>query len=155
MKSTPSEIQKALTGLEDTPRRLARTLSLPPAKLSFRPDKKSWSASDVLAHLRACADLWTHSIYAMLAESNPTLPDINERKWAKVARYAELPFAESFEAFRLQRISLLRVLRGLPLESWERGAMILGRRHTVFTQSRRMAKHEMEHVQQIEDLLKL
>lgn len=155
MKGTPSEIQKALTGLGETPRRLARTLSLPPVKLSFRPDKKSWSASDILAHLRACADLWTHSIYAALAESNPTVPDINERKWARVARYAELPFAESFEAFRLQRENLLRVLRDLPPESWERGATILGRRHTVFTQSRRMAKHEAEHVQQVEDLLNL
>ncbi|MEW6241147.1 MAG: DinB family protein [Chloroflexota bacterium] len=155
MKSTPTEIQRALTGLEETPRRLARTLSLPPAELSFRPDKKSWSACDILAHLRACADLWTHSIYAMLAEENPTLPDINERKWAKAARYAELSFAESFEAFRLQRGTLLRVLHDLPPESWERGATILGRRHTVFTQSRRMAKHEAEHVKQIEDLLKL
>lgn len=155
MKSTPSEIQKALTGLEETLRRLARTLNLPPAKLAFRPDSKTWSASDILAHLRACADLWTHSIYAMLAEENPALPDINERKWAKVARYAELPFAESFETFRSQRENLLRVLRGLPPVSWERGATILGRRHTVFTQSRRMAKHEAEHIARIEDLLKL
>lgn len=82
------------------------------------------------------------------------LADINERKWAKVTRYVELLFAESFQAFVLQRENLLRVLSVLPFDSWERSAIILERRHTVFSQVRRMAKHEIEHCQQIEELLK-
>ncbi|HVN14186.1 MAG TPA: DinB family protein [Anaerolineales bacterium] len=155
MKATEAEIQKALMILEETPRRLfARTSNLRDANLHFSPDAKSWSASDILAHLRSCADVWTHSIYAMLAEENPVLPDINERKWAKVTRYAELPFAESLQAFSWQRANLLRVLKELPFESWERSAIIFERKHTVFTQTRRMAKHESEHWKQLEELLK-
>ena len=42
----------------------------------------------------------------------------------------------------------------LPAADSERGAVILGRRHTVFTQARRMAKHEAEHMEQIAGLLK-
>jgi hypothetical protein len=37
---------------------------------------------EILAHLRACDDLWSHSIYAMLAQDNPALPLLDERRWA-------------------------------------------------------------------------
>jgi hypothetical protein len=155
MKATPSEIEKYLRILSETPQQIAQAAKgLQEARLQFKSDSKSWSANDILAHLRSCADLWTHSIYAMLAENEPMFSDINERKWAKVTRYDELLFAESFQAFSLQRKNLLHVLKALPLESWERSAIIFERKHTVFTQTRRMAKHEQEHVQQIEALLK-
>jgi hypothetical protein len=90
----------------------------------------------------------------MLAEREPALPDINERKWAKVTGYAEVPFAESFQAYVFQREILLRILKALPFDAWERSAVISGRKHTVFTQVRRLAKHESEHLEQIESLLK-
>ena len=116
--------------------------------------QKSWSVHDILAHLRSCADLWTYSIYAMLAEKEPSFSDINERKWAKVTHYAEMPFNQSFQAYSLQRESLVRVLKDLPFDSWERSAMIFERRHTVFIQMRRMAKHEIEHLEQIEAIVR-
>ena len=90
----------------------------------------------------------------MLAENEPILPDINERKWARVTGCASVPFTASLQAFLLQRENLLRVLRPLPFESWERSGIIFECKHTVFTQTRRLAKHETEHVEQIESLLK-
>src|SRR5215470_7455413 len=138
MKSTPAEIEKALAILSETPRRIAKaSAGLDETRLRFAPDKKAWSASEVLAHLRSCADVWSHSIYAMLAEKEPILPDINERKWAKVTDYASLPFRESFQVYSLQREHLLRVLKALSPEAWERSAIIFERKHTVFTQARR------------------
>lgn len=155
MRATASEIEKYLRLLEETTHRIAAaSKGIDDMRLQFKHDKKSWSANDILAHLRSCSDLWTHSIYGMLAEHEPAFSDINERKWANVTRYAELPFVESFQAFSLQRENLLRVLKALPFESWERSAIIFGRRHTVFTQARRMAKHENEHCEQIESLLR-
>src|SRR6266498_1437269 len=155
MKATPPEIEKYLKDLKETPRQLSiLTKGVDTVRLQARPDKKSWSANDILAHLRSCADIWAHSIYAMLAENAPVPPDINERKWAKTTGYAVVPFPESFQAFSLQRENLLRVLKDLPFESWERSAIIFGRKHTVFTQARRLAKHESEHIEQIESLLR-
>ena len=52
----------------------------------------------------------------------------------------------------MQRTNLMRVLRGLGPEAWERGAIIFERRHTVFSQARRMAKHEAEHCEQLDTL---
>ena len=155
MKATLDEIEKYLQSLEETARRLAiLAKGVDAARLQNKPDKKAWSANDILAHLRSCADVWTHSIYAMLAENEPVLPDINERKWAKVSGYDDVPFPESFQAFSSQRENLLRVLKDLPFESWERSAIIFERKHTVFTQVRRLAKHETEHLAQIESLLR-
>lgn len=154
MKATPLEIAKYLKILEETPRILADvTKTMDVLNLQTKPDKKSWSVNDILAHLRSCADLWTYSIYAMLAEKEPVLPDINERKWAKVTGYADVPFVESFQVFSLQRENLLRVLKAIPFEAWERSAIIFERKHTVFTQTRRLAKHETEHLEQIKSLL--
>jgi len=154
MKATRSEIEKYLSTISETPQRIARaTTGFDEARLQFKADRQPWSANDILAHLRSCADLWTHSIYAMLAENEPVFSDIDERKWARVTRYAELPFGESFQTFSLQRENLLRVLKALPFESWERSAIIFERKHTVFTQTRRLAKHEREHCEQMESLL--
>jgi len=151
MKATPAEIKKYLGVLSETPERIMQvTKDLDEARLQFKADNKAWSVNDILAHLRSCADLWSHSIYAMLAENQPVFSDINERKWAKVTRYAELPFAQSFQAYSMQRENLLRVLKALQFESWERSAVIFERKHTVFTQVRRMAKHETEHIKQIQ-----
>jgi hypothetical protein len=155
MKATPSEIEKYLRIISETPQQIARAAKgLEEALLQFKPDGKSWSANDILAHLRSCADLWTHSIYAMLAENEPVFSDIDERKWAKVTRYDELSFADSLQVFSLQRENLLRVLKALSYEAWERSAIIFERKHTVFTQTRRMAKHEAEHCEQIISLLR-
>jgi hypothetical protein len=155
MKATSSEIEKFLQMISETPLQVREAVrDIDEARLQFKADPKSWSANDLLAHLRACADLWTHSIYAMLAEQEPVFSDIDERRWTKVTRYSDLPFAESLHIFSLQRDNLPRVLKPLPLEAWERAAIIFERKHTVFSQVRRMAKHESEHVAQIGLLLK-
>ena len=155
MKATPIEAQKYLGIISDTPQQIALAIKgVEENRLQYRADAKSWSANDILAHLRSCADLWTHSIYAMLAENEPVFSDINERNWAKVTRYMQMPFHTSFMTYSLQRENLVYVLENLPFESWERSAIIFERRHTVFTQTRRLAKHETEHLKQIEAMLR-
>ena len=154
MKATSSEVAKALALLEETPRRLTAASSrTEAARLRLKPDARGWSAVDVLAHLRACADVWGASIVFMLSENEPTLPDLHPRKWIKQTNYPDLLFADSLQAFTRQRENLLEILQDLPFEDWSRGAMIGGRRHTVFTQARRMAKHETEHCAQVDELL--
>jgi hypothetical protein len=155
MKATPAEIEKYLRVLSETPQRIQQAVNgVEEVRLLLQAGEKSWSVNEILAHLRSCADLWTYSIYAMLAEKEPAFSDINERKWAKVTRYADLSFADSFQAYSLQRANLLRILKALPFESWEQSALIAEHKHTVFTQTRRMAKHEAEHIEQIENLLR-
>jgi hypothetical protein len=150
-----TEIEDVLNLLAETPQRLATASgTFENSRLQFKPDKESWSANDILAHLRACADVWGKSIERMLAEDNPTLSHISPRTWVRKTDYPELAFHESLQAFVRQRAELLDTLKKLDVEGWSRGAIIKGRTHTVFSQAQRLAHHENIHCEQIEVLLK-
>jgi hypothetical protein len=150
MRATHKDIERILVALAATPHEIERAVAgLNEEALQSKPARAGWSIAENLAHLRACADVWTFSIYAMLTEANVTLPDLDERRWAQVTAYAALPFDKALGAYATQREELFRVLNVLPFEKWECGAQIAGRRHTVFTQARRLVKHEAVHIEQI------
>ena len=154
MKITPAEITKYLALLAEFPRTVAaQTAGLSEAQLRWSPGKKDWSIVEILEHLRACAEIWSFSIYAMLTEDKPVLPLLDERRWTKAAGYATFEFQPAFQIFCLQRRELIAVLKQLDIETWARSANIEGRNHTVFSQARRMALHETEHLDQIQALL--
>jgi uncharacterized damage-inducible protein DinB len=153
MEVTPTEIDEILRLLAETPRRIAAVSDdLSGEQLNLEPDSKSWSANDILAHLRACADVWGETIEAMLTKDEPVLKHISPRTWMKRAEYPQLAFSVSFQAFVEQRDDLLQTLNDPDFAGWSRGAMIKNRRHTVFSQARRMALHEVTHCEQIEAL---
>lgn len=74
MYDTPRTIEQLQTMLTDTPARLAElTEGLSPAQLLAPPQPGEWSARDVLAHLRACSDMWGKYIVVILSQDRPTL----------------------------------------------------------------------------------
>ena len=154
MKATPDEIETYLKLLTETPRRIASvSRGIGNSRLQFKRGD-FWSANDILAHLRSCADVWGKTIHEMLIKDNPTLPYIHPRQWVKKTDYLEIDFHTSLQAFTSQRNELLKVLKNLNFTDWSRASMIKGREDTVFTQTRRMATHENEHCEQIKTILK-
>jgi hypothetical protein len=150
--------EQVLTLLAETPPRLAAlTAGLAPAQLQTRPSPAEWSANDVLAHLRSCADVWGNCIATMLAEDRPTLRAVNPRTWIKQTDYPELVFRPSLRAFARQRADLLAVLESLPPEDWSRMATVTGAGaplvRTVLSYAQWMARHERPHVKQIERIV--
>jgi ribosomal protein S6 len=102
-QQTPT-IEQILTLLAQTPRRLAALMAgLAPAQLHAAPNRDAWSANDVLAHLRACADVWGNCIVAIVAEDTPTLRAVNPRTWIKKTDYLELNFRPSLRSFATHR----------------------------------------------------
>jgi DinB family protein len=151
-------IEQALPLLEATPPRLAALSdSVTPAQLRTAPGLDEWSANDVLAHLRACADMWGKYITAMLAEDTPTLRAVNPRTWIEQTNYRELDFRPSLRAFSTQRADLLAMLKPLPAEGWSRSAIVTGAGKpltlTVLSYTQRLARHERPHVKQIERII--
>jgi len=160
MQVSPAETESVLGLLAATPRRIAslsRGVDL--SKLHFRPHPDSWSANDILAHLRACADVWGKSIVEMITRDHPKLRYISPRSWIRKTDYLELEFRESLKAFTDQRRELLRALKGLAIRDWSRSATFTattkGREQTVFSYACRIAEHENKHCDQIEAVLKL
>ena len=155
MPVAPAETEKLLNLLAETPHRIAAvSRELENVRLHFKADEKAWSANDILAHLRACADVWGKSIMTMLIEDQPTFRYVSPRTWIRKTNYPDLEFQASFQAFTQQRAELLKVLKSLTLEDWSRAALIDGREQTVFSYAQRMTQHEHEHCEQIEALLK-
>ena len=159
MPSKSLTIEQVLTLLRATPLRLAAlTATLSPEELHMRPNPDEWSANEVLAHLRACADVWGNCIVTMITEDMPTLRAVNPLTWIKKTNYLELEFQPSLHAFATQRADLLAVLSPLPLEGWERSATVTGAgkvlERTVLFYARWLAGHERPHVKQIERIVK-
>jgi hypothetical protein len=151
MKITQENIDEVLQLLAETPERItAVAQTLTPEQLHAKPDPKTWSINDILAHLRACVDVWVKDIDAMLAQDSPTLRHISPRTYLLKTNYPALDFEPSFQLFIEQRKALLEKLNGLDFADWSRDAEIKGRQHTVFSQARRLAMHEAAHCEQIE-----
>jgi hypothetical protein len=154
VSSKPPTLEQVLTMLTETPPRLAAlTAGLSPAQLSTPPNAGEWSANDVLAHLRACADVWGDCIAAMISQDRPTIRAVNPRTWIKQTDYLELEFQPSLHASSTQRTHLLAVLEPLPPEEWSRAATVTGAgrvlERTVLSYAQWLATHERPHVKQI------
>ena len=127
MSRSSLTIEQILTALAETPPRIAElTVGLTTAQLHAAPNRGEWSANDVLAHLRSCADMWGNCIVAMIAQDTPTLRAVNPRTWIKQTDYLEQEFRPSLRAFTRQRTDLLAVLKPLAPKGWSRAATVTG-----------------------------
>jgi uncharacterized damage-inducible protein DinB len=152
---TEAGIAELIALAETTPRRLAASSKgLDNTRLTQPPAPDEWSALDILNHLRACEEVWMHSVQAMLAHENPRLQEIHPRQWIKTRNpYTSQPFADGLRVFTLRREALLITLRALSIDDWAREARIDQKTHTVFSHVRRMVQHENGHCDQINTAL--
>jgi hypothetical protein len=147
-------IEQTLTMLVAAPARIAAlTAGLTETQLHTAPGPDEWSANDVLAHLRSCADMWGNSIEAILAQDKPTLRAVNPRTWIKQTAYLEQEFQPSLQAFTAQRSRLMAVLEPLTSKDWAQTATVTGAgkplERTVLFYARWLAGHERPHLKQI------
>lgn len=154
MPKPPLPTAEILSLLRENPRRMAAlTGDLSPAQLRTPPEPDAWSLTDILAHLRSCADVWGACIATMLAEDHPTIRAINPRGWIERTNYRDLEFVASFVAFTAQRDDLLTTLAALSPEQWERSATITGAgaplTRTVRFYAQWLARHERSHLMEI------
>lgn len=146
LKQGPSRIETATRGFQAT-------------RLFLRSELEPWSVSDILAHLRACSDVWGNAINAMISQDNPTLRYVSPRSWMKKPKYADQEFSAALEAFTQERQKLVKTLSGLDDIDWERSATFTRtspRRSSqnVMSYSERIVNHEQPHLDQIETLLR-
>lgn len=155
MPEKPLPIEQILSMLEAGPSRLfTLTDGMTPAQLQAAPAPGEWSANEVLAHLRSCADVWGNCIEVIIAQDRSTIRAINPRTWITRTNYLDLDFRASLQAFSLQRTKLLKVLKHLEPELWSRSARVTGAgkplERTVHSYAEWMATHERPHIKQIQ-----
>jgi hypothetical protein len=103
----------------------------------------------VLAHLRACADVWGGCILTIINQDSPTIRAVSPLTWIKQTDYLEQRFQPSLQAFTTQRTAPLDVLEPLRREAWSRSATVTGAgavlERTVQYYANWMAVHEGTH----------
>jgi len=145
--------------LKETPPRLANlTSGLAPVQLQTPPSTGEWSVNEVLAHLRACDDVWgSYYIMTILAQDKPTIKARNPRTWIENTDYLEQNFQSSLRAFTRQRKKLLAVLESLSPKDWARTNTLIGAgkplQQTLLSHADGLARHERAHLKQIERTL--
>ena len=144
--------------LARTPVRIeAAAARLRAEQLPARPAEGAWSANEVLWHVRACADVYGEQVARIVEEDQPRWRHVSPRARMKRTRYDELPFADSFAAFRHQRIELVERLERLPGEAWKRFAFVRTEKGeapvSLLQRLSVMAQHEAIHCDQFEALV--
>jgi hypothetical protein len=159
LSGTSLTTEQLLAMLAQGPARIAELAEgLSPAQLLTAPNQGEWSANDVLAHMRSCADMWGGAIMEILAHDRPTLRAVNPRTWIEKTDYLEQEFHASLQAYTTQRGDLLSVLEPLSPEAWARAATVTGAgralERTVYFYAQWLARHERPHIKQIERIVK-
>ncbi len=149
-----SESRAVLTLLSATPKEIARIArGFNEEQLHRQPDVDAWSAQEIVAHLRACAEVWGRSIDRMLTEDHPTIRYVSPRGWIRKTDYLQQNFRETLRRFSEQRAALVARLGKLTSSGWTRGATFtgttLGRNGTVLSYATRIADHEVRHLDQL------
>ncbi len=159
MASKYLSIEKILALLQAAPLRLAElTVDVDPARLHAPPAEGEWSVNEILAHLRACSDVWgDRYIAAILDEDAPTIRALNPRTWIKETDYPEQAFQPSLRVFTEQRDRLLARLTPLSPEEWLRTNTLVGAgrplMQTLISHADGLARHERSHLKQIARIL--
>jgi hypothetical protein len=147
-------IHTLLNRLSGIPARIASAVvNISDADKSVASPNGEWSASQILAHLRASDDILAHRLYAILTRDNPVLPAYDERRWAEIAGYSEADFELSLKAFALRRAELVNMLRQIDSQDWQRlGTHEVKGAISLFDVAMSLVEHEEAHCAQLEAL---
>jgi hypothetical protein len=143
-----------LAVIESTPVRISQlTSTAGKERLDQHPAPGKWSVREIVAHLADCEVVFAFRLRQALAEDHPTIQPFDQDRWA--ARYAVYDLAAALRLFEAMRGWNLLLIDGVtsperrrPTTHPERGTM------TFWTIVETMAGHDINHLQQIERILK-
>jgi hypothetical protein len=88
--------------------------------LAAHPVPGTWSIAEIVLHLMDSDLVAVDRIKRIIAMQRPLLIGYDETAFAAKLEYEKADVAMAAEAFRLNRLMLVPVLRGLGSEAWER-----------------------------------
>jgi hypothetical protein len=122
--------------------------------LAKRPDEKSWSAVEVLCHLRDTEEAYMTRLQMMLAMHEPPFPVVEPDRWASERQYQRNDAREAIAAFRVRRGESLALLHRLrPEERTRAGVHATRGRMTIDDVVALMAWHDDNHLDQLKRAL--
>jgi hypothetical protein len=137
------------------PAKLARLLKgISPARARKRPAPGKWSIAEIVAHLADAELVGGYRIRAILGAPGCQIVGFDQDAWVTALHYDKRSLAKSLAQYRALREANLPLLNSLTPQQWkhygvhnERGA------ETVETIVQMFAGHDLNHFQQIEEIL--
>ncbi len=124
-------------------------------KLMIRPEPSKWSAAEIIAHLADAELVGGFRMRLMLGENGATIQAFDQDVWAEKFNYRKNDPKKSLEEFRALREKNLALLKSIPASMWENYGMHSERgKETVDRTVRMFAGHDINHLRQIEKIVK-
>ena len=153
--ATPVELERAVAAATD-------------AQLGRRPEPGSWSAKEIVCHLRDVEELFQVRFHTILALDEPTIlvlgasraelapwrfgerHPLDPDRWAEDRQYDRQDTREALRSFQRRRGEVLAVLNGLADGEWYRGGVHLARgRLTLAQWAASLVSHDDNHLAQL------
>jgi len=117
-----AERDRSLEIIRSTADRLKAALAGVPRKLlTWRPAPGKWSIHEIVCHMRdAERDGYLYRYRRLLAEDNPTFPDVDGDKLALERQYGRMNLREAVRDWRAARKEVLALLKKIRPEQWQR-----------------------------------
>jgi hypothetical protein len=151
-----SEGKEPLRLQQAAPKKLASLIKGKNAKrLMLRPAPDKWSVAEIAAHLADAELAISWRLRQILANNAISIQAYDQDAWAKTFNYAKRDPRESLANFRTLREANLALLKSVPRKLWDNYGIHQERgNESVSHVVRMVAGHDLNHLQQIEKILK-
>jgi len=148
--------RKSVDILSSTPQKLVRLLKgVPKSKLRKRPAPGKWSVHEIVMHLSDTEIVWGFRVRFILGAPGTPLAGFDQDVWVVCGNYDKRDTAVALEQVAALRKANLALLKSLRPEQWKHAGMHSERgEESVETIAAMMAGHDINHVRQIEHILK-
>lgn len=139
-----------------TPKKLTRLIKdIPAAKLRKRPAPEKWSVAEILAHLADVEIVIGWRMRSILGDPGTAVQAYDQNAWLRAGHYGKRDPRKSIELQRAVREANLALLKTLSPEQWKQFGQHAERgRESIEHIVRMVAGHDINHIQQIERILK-
>jgi hypothetical protein len=151
-----SEGKNALQLQQAAPRKLAALIKGKTKKqLTKPPAPGKWSVGQILAHLADAEIVVGWRLRQVLGANGTPIQAFDQDTWASTFNYAKRDPRQSLESFRVLRETNVAMLKALPKNLWENYGVHQERGNESVTHIvRMMAGHDLNHIQQVERIVK-
>ena len=166
MQETPQQYTQRILAhtVDQEPLRVQRTTAkklstliqkLSKKQLTRRPAPGKWSIAEILAHLADTELAGGWRMRMILSQNGTPVQAFDQDAWANTFNYVQRDSKTSLETFRVLRENNLALLKSVPKNLWENYGMHEERGKESITHIVRMfAGHDLNHLQQIEKIVK-
>lgn len=124
-------------------------------QLARRPAPGKWSVAEIIAHLADAELVIAWRLRQVLTSNGVALQAYDQDAWATTFNYARRDPRQSLESFRVLREGNLALLKAAPRQAWDNYGQHQERGNESVSHIVRMvAGHDLNHLQQVERILK-